>query len=73
MKMMWVQLFPGNIDNCIFSDCPCGFLWPQIFNRILGFCSWHGLCYLLNFDNMSQIPDFCPNYSKPLLYPSDCK
>ena len=34
MKMMWAQLFPANIDNCIFSDCPCGFLRPQNF-RIL--------------------------------------
>ena len=60
MKMMWAGLafFPGNIYNFAIAGNkdeipkigPNGFLWPQGVDKILRFCSWHGLSYLINVE-----------------------
>ena len=61
MKMILAQLnfFADSIYNLAFPDkkkikfqkfCPLGFLWPQIFNKILRFCSWYGIWDLINFE-----------------------
>ena len=77
----WSIIFSFHLKKFKFQKtCPRGFLWLQSVDKILRFCNWYGLWYLINSEqNVSDARFLCKQqyyvhilWKQPFWYPSDC-